>query len=476
MAEINELKHVSVATTYDLTDNFDSDKFIKMRLRVCHDGTNPNGSHFELADMTKAQDGIKNIPILANVIFDEDDQPQFGGHDMSIEKDKVNEGNYRTIYKEVPIGVIPETNNYSVEEYEGRNYVFVDGYIWRGYSNYAEDIINRDKNVKLSMEINVDEFFYNANEKVYNITDYRYTGITFLGSDYGTGMKNALATTETFAEKNYTDQMLMIMQELKDALATFNKKNSEEGGNMAMENENVMTAQPVVEGEPVVMSNENEPEVTAVPDSGSIENEVKPTTEAAEYFIKSFTYAPDDVICSLYSKIEDDCVIHSVYDNFFVYAKCKKKKNYKQVYSMEGTEVVFDGEPSEVIVSVYTQEEMDALDQMKTKYAEMEAALEELKAYKADIEKAAIDAQKSEIISKWSEILKDNEQFNALKNEVEKYSVEELETKCKCIFADTKAVFAAKVPTKETVVRIPVSVQAEQKNEPYGGLFSEYQN
>ncbi|MDY3109720.1 MAG: hypothetical protein SOW50_06350, partial [Lachnospiraceae bacterium] len=148
---------------------------------------------------------------------------------MSIEKDKVNEGNYRTIYKEVPIGVIPETNNYSVEEYEGRNYVFVDGYIWRGYSNYAEDIINRDKNVKLSMEINVDEFFYNANEKVYNITDYRYTGITFLGSDYGTGMKNALATTETFAEKNYTDQMLMIMQELKDALATFNKKNSEEG-------------------------------------------------------------------------------------------------------------------------------------------------------------------------------------------------------------------------------------------------------
>ena len=143
---------------------------------------------------------------------------------------------------------------------------------------------------------------------------------------------------------------------------------------------------------------------------------------------------------------------------------------------MEGTEVVFDGEPSEVIVSVYTQEEMDALDQMKTKYAEMEAALEELKAYKADIEKAAIDAQKSEIISKWSEILKDNEQFNALKNEVEKYSVEELETKCKCIFADTKAVFAAKVPTKETIVRIPVSVQEEQKNEPYGGLFSEYQN
>ena len=54
MAEINELKHVSVATTYDLTDNVDSDKFIKMRLRVCHDGTNPNGSHFELADMSKA--------------------------------------------------------------------------------------------------------------------------------------------------------------------------------------------------------------------------------------------------------------------------------------------------------------------------------------------------------------------------------------------------------------------------------------
>ena len=80
MSKLQELQHLSLATTYEVDETFDSDKFIKMCLRVAHDGKNPNSSSFEVSDMDNAKESIKNIPILAHVIYDEDDQPQFGGH------------------------------------------------------------------------------------------------------------------------------------------------------------------------------------------------------------------------------------------------------------------------------------------------------------------------------------------------------------------------------------------------------------
>ena len=163
MSEIKELQNVSLATTYEIDNSFDSDRFIKMRLRICHDGINPNSSFFEVENMEKAKDSIVNIPILANVIFDENNVPQFGSHDMDIEESKIAEGEYKLIYKETPIGLIPSDCNYTIEEFNDKNYVFADGYIWKSYSNYAEDIIERDKDIKLSMEILVDSFEYNSN-------------------------------------------------------------------------------------------------------------------------------------------------------------------------------------------------------------------------------------------------------------------------------------------------------------------------
>jgi hypothetical protein len=213
-----ELKHLSLATTYEVDDTFDSEKFIKLKLRVCHDGVNPNSSKFDVDDMEKSKDSMKNIPILANVIFDENDQPQFGSHDISTEPDKMHEGEYKVIYKETPIGVVPETNNHEIKQFNGKNYVFTDCFVWKNYSNYAEDIINRDKDIKLSMEIIVDNYVFDSKTQVYQIKDYRYTGITFLNNDLQTGMENAMATTGTFSLEESKEKMLVMMTELKDEL------------------------------------------------------------------------------------------------------------------------------------------------------------------------------------------------------------------------------------------------------------------
>jgi len=232
--EVKELQNASLTITYEIDNSFDSDRFIKMRLRICHDGINPNSSFFEVENMEKAKDSIANIPILANVIFDENNVPQFGSHDMEIEESKIAEGEYKLIYKETPIGLIPSDCNYTIEEFNDKNYVFADGYIWKSYSNYAEDIIERDKDIKLSMEILVDSFEYNSKDQYYKINDYRYSGITFLNNNLGTGMENALATTNSFTQNNSKEKFIIMMQELKETLDQYNINNQnniiEEGG------------------------------------------------------------------------------------------------------------------------------------------------------------------------------------------------------------------------------------------------------
>jgi hypothetical protein len=85
MAKVQELQNVSLSTTYEIDNSFDSDKFVKIWLRVAHDGINPNRSAFTLNCIEDAKESIYNIPILANVIFDENGVPQFNGHDMHIE-------------------------------------------------------------------------------------------------------------------------------------------------------------------------------------------------------------------------------------------------------------------------------------------------------------------------------------------------------------------------------------------------------
>lgn len=216
----------SLTTEYDVDSTFDSDKFLKLRMKVCHDGENYNYSSLSLDSMRNASESIKNVPVLAHVIFDDNGKPQFGGHDSYIDVDPTGENWYREVYEEVPIGVVPETNNYTIEEVEGRFYVFVDAYVWRDYSNLAEHIIKRDKEIKLSMEIKVNKYEIDQDDPIMHIIDYKYCGITFLGNHLETGMKNTKATLLDYS-KETKDNFEKLQKELSKELM-FAKNSTEE--------------------------------------------------------------------------------------------------------------------------------------------------------------------------------------------------------------------------------------------------------
>lgn len=481
--------------SYSIDKNFASDQFLKLRLRVCHDGESPNKTYFTKDTMAEANKSLEYIPLLAHVFIDENGKPVLGAHDMHIEEDKLNKGETRVVYDELPIGVVPSLadNNCTIEEYEGRNYTFVDCYLWRDYSNYAEPLVEGAENVKLSMEIDFqeDSLSYDAANERYNIAAYRYRGITLLNEKYGTGMKDALATTTNFsANEDIKSKMIILMEELQKCLREYDKNNSsEEGGKADMENEEVVVEEAMIEETEVVEEVETVEEV-AIEETMSEEpvaEEEMPSEEVVE-FEEFVEVVPEDLVCTfrishddtryaLQNLLNSICgenqflYIESVYDGYFYYADYFTGDAYKQAYKVRKDVVSFSGDPERVYREFVTQAEKDELENMRKKYAE-------LKAFKDSYDASMLKAQKDAIFAKAEYVcLSENEDFKQLIEDADKYSTEELIIKSDLLLAAyVKAVgtFSTQTENKNKIktMSVPTEKKAKKKG-PYGNLFGD---
>lgn len=484
-------KNFIMSFTVDKT--FDSDQFIKLRMRVCHDSVSPNRTSFTKEVMEEANKTLEYIPILAHVLIDkETGKPVFGSHDAHVEEDKLNDGEYKVIYDEIPIGVVPSLadNNCSIEEYDGLNYTYCDAYIWRDYSNYAEQLIEDAQDVKLSMEIDMqpDAISYDVEKEVYNISAYRYRGITLLNEKLGTGMKNAMATTMSFAaDEDLKAKMIVLMEELQQCLRDYNNQSTEEGGAEEMDN---MEMEVTETSEEIVVDNAADEEVVEevvendeFVEDDSVEedtegdeepevNDEEPVEDEEQKFELRFELSHDDIRSGLYSLLwaTHDCAwILEVYNGYFIYEDYEARKYYKQSYGVEDSNIAFSGEPVEVFNEWLTGDEMEALKKLKSDYA----ALVE---YKHGMEAAELKAQKDAIFARSEySILANDEAFVALKADAEKYSIDELSAAVKSVFADAViklGTFSAKVDEpKKTVGFNFANSENEKPAKAYGGLF-----
>ena len=448
--------------------------------------------------MAEANKSLEYIPILAHTYVDEETgKPVIGSHDMHIEEDKLNEGESRVIYDEIPIGVIPSLadNNCTIEEYKGLNYTYVDGYVWRDYANYAEQLIEDAENNKISMEIDFsdDSLSYDAANERYNIASYRYRGVTMLNEKLGTGMKDALATTTNFsASDDIKEKMIVLMEELQKCLREYNTNDSDEkGGNVNMENEEIMetTVEETVVEETVVEETTFEGEevveetVEEVVEEEPTEEEVVEEETSTEEFsegeseplVCSFRISHDDTRYGLQSLLNAMCdeshfySVLAVYDKYFYYCDYFSGDAFKQAYKVRKDTVSFSGDPEPVFTEFVTQAERDELEKLRKDYAE-------LKAFKDNYDATEIKAQKDEIFAREEySVLAEDDAFKALVAEAEKYSVEEIETKADVIFAKfvkASGEYSSKNETKKSkTLGFNFNAKPSKKKQAYGGLF-----
>ena len=233
---------VTTPSCFKVEDSSIDDRFCRVRIACMHSGENLNHSSFSTDVIRKAKDSFKNIPILANVVTYTDENGEhldYGGHDAFIEEDKFKEGQYRLIYEERVVGIVPETNNFEIvhDDETGNDFVYVDSLLYTEYGNYCVDILEaRGGITSVSAEIFTDVISYDAAREVVVVDKMRMSGITLLGESVMPAMKGANAQVFSINKEDLQSQMIKLMSELKDSLdRIYNAANtgetSEKGGN-----------------------------------------------------------------------------------------------------------------------------------------------------------------------------------------------------------------------------------------------------
>ena len=508
--------------SYSVDTTFESDKFLKIRCRVCHDGESPNKTYFTKETMEKAnKESLEYIPILAHVYVDNNGKPVIGAHDIHIEEDKLNDGETRLIYDESPIGMVPSIadNNWSIEEYNGLNYTFVDAYIWRDYSNYAEQLVEDAEHTKMSMEIDfpTEALSYDIANDRYNISSYRYRGITLLNENCGTGMKDALVTTTNFSiNDDIKTKVIVLMEELQRCLREYDIDNSKKGGISmnhfeellakygktveditfeyeGMTDEELDNKFAEVFGEDEVEDNEinNDNPVTKDPEDDNSEGSEgtpeepkiaateEPVESETEVFMRAYTLSHDDIRCALYAMLmpyeETDNTTYyicDVFDDYFVYESWCGKTAYGQAYVKDEETVSFNGERYELFREWLTASQKAELEAMRSNYSEIS---DKLKTY----EDAEVEAKKLELLNADDYAsVRDTESFAELVKDHANISFEDLQSKCDKLLLDAvksgkySAVNSTEDTTKTSKKQFTNPTVQKSKPSRYGKLFA----
>lgn len=503
----------------DVEETEDNKLFAKVR--VCHTLLNRNGSYISEESMKAAMPSLKYSPLLANIHQLDDGSWDFHSHDYHIEKDE--DGNEVVVYDEKQVGTFTADDPYlEYDEEMDKTYVIARVAIPESYTRCA-DIIREKNGTKVSCELIVYDCSYNAKEKYLQLENFEFAGCTCLGSEkdgtpIGEGMLGSKITLEDFSEENnslikFNEKMVELQARLeKLETACFNNNNSEEGGNENLNKFDELcqkygkTVEDITfdyknmsddeleakfaelfddnsgngnsdNGESGEPSNDGEGNDEGDSSSNSNEGE----DQNFEKLVRTYEISHEDIKYALYSLLApyeesdgDYYYIFNVYDSYFEYEGYYTDKNYRQGYTKDGDNITFEGERIELFRELLTASEKAELDAMRSNYAA-------LKDYKETAEKNELHSKKEAILTdeKYS-VLSENETFAELKNNMDNYSLDDLETKAKVIFADyvsSVGVFSTKPETQKSKVLYMSNSNSEKeskKKTPYGGIFEKY--
>ena len=221
--------------------NFDS-SIIPVDIKVMHDGLNSNNSTFFEEAINDASNSLKNKPILGYVQkVDGSNSKDFKGHEIEISFD---EGKTKLVYLERPLGVIPETNQYSIMEEDGKKFVFCRGYLWKEYMNDAYEVLQDSPTKSVSMEIAVDDYDVNEDGSI-NIKKYRYLGVTILGDSTRPAMDGAKLSVVGDLPNKFSTDFYEKIEELNSIISNFTSEENKPVETEEVVEETVETAEEV---------------------------------------------------------------------------------------------------------------------------------------------------------------------------------------------------------------------------------------
>lgn len=455
---MKEKKFFSLPITFtEIKDYSYDDSLVPVDIKVLHDGLNLNNSTFYEEAISDASESLKNKPILGYIKkIDGSDKEDFAGHEIEI---SIGDEGIKTIYLERPLGTVPETNNYSIQEDGDKKFVTCRGYLWKEYLNSGYEVLKDNPNKSVSMEIAVDDYDFNEDGSI-NITKYRYLGIAILGDDVQPAMSGAeLDVIGQFNEK--------FSKGFYEKIEDLNSKLEQQFGSVTDVNEEDEGGENVEETKFATYNQKREALRNAL-DSKVIRNDDGDIIEETYYWVSDFD---DNVVYVERSHWLED-------DYNFDYGK------FAYTFDEEKVEATISGEFEKMHLVWLTEEEKTKVedernqfaeikveyDEMKEKQPKMESDLEELQNYKAKIEEEQLIESQNEIFEIYNELLKDNVSYKEIKDNREDYSVEDLEKELALLYVRSNNKFSK----KEKKRNVKINIESEGTNtavSPYGDIF-----
>lgn len=506
--------HVPAKFSEEITSTFNDnipEGLMPVTLQACHIELNRNGSFISEANMTAALPSFSNRPILGHIIQKDDGSFDFDHHNMEIVEDPWNEGEQRVNYIEKPIGIIPESCNAHLEydEKKDKTYVIVNGYIFEDYGNGAAEIIRDKGGTKVSVELGIKKFSFNAEKKYLEIEDFIFMGVTALGEEVGEGMLGSnLQIADFAAPATYEKTLLEALDNLNNILSNIqiNQEKTKEGGRQSvklkellekygktpeditfetdgltdeeLENKFKDTFEETEKGD--IEEDPSEEPLEDIPKEDITDTEAQKKKRKCSIEINDRSYnfaislneklfALENLVNATYSESDNAYYCIQAYDTYVVMIDYWTGKSYKQNYSNDNNSYSLSGDRVEVFARYVTSDEDKALDDMRSKYSILE---EKLSKYMEEEEKA----KKEKIFaSDEYELIKDSDEFKTIVNEAENHSSEDIQKKCDSLllsYVKSHKAFAANTPTKKVHTK-RVGAQKGKDYSPYGSLFSE---
>lgn len=505
--------------------NDDMPGMLKLKLKNCHIDTNRNGSHISKENMEKAMPTLKYRPILAYIHELPDGTKDFYAHNVQIEEDE--DGDAQVVYLEKQVGCFTAENPWlEYDEEMDKTYVMAYAVIPEEYTE-AADIIRRKNGTKVSTELVINELSYNAKEKYLDLIDFYFGATTLLGKDgegreIGEGMLGARADISDFCHKEpvytFQDKMIEVLDKLNTTLSNFNNNSKEKGCDKMGKFEELLqqynvTAEDITfeieglsdeeleakfkeafednmsTGDDSSVNEETENVSTSENDDGEVSSSeftYKKTCSVDEdgNMTVSFEISHEDIRGALYTLLEvyeqednEWYWVTNVFDNYFIFENWDGNKLYRQSYAVDGDNVSLSGDRQEVFKMILTESEKLAIEKMREDYAVLETEYNELKTFKDNYDAAQVKAQKDAIFARDEySVLAEDEAFKTLMADAAKFSVEEVESKVKSIFADfviKTGEFSAKKDDKKIgAMHFSTKSVDEANKKPYGSLFN----
>ena len=519
---------VAVGLEGSLSFNKDTDKdgLVKAHLKAAHVGKNRNRSQITYSSMKKNLKSIKNRPILAYIHQLEIDGEQknvFGWHAM-------HEGeNGEIVYDEIPVGHVPTDAKPELvyDADKDKEYIETDAYLYEGYTKAPEILMDADGQCPVSVEIDVYDFSYDAKEKILNIDDFVFKGITILGyyEDGSTvepameganisllnfnvdkatfeidqnSMKggkddmglfeqlleqyNVTAEDITFEHDNLTDEELkakfeeMFGNAEADPTPESNFEDNPESGDEGAEGDDSEG-----EAEPEEPETDPEPEADEGEDGAQDDDEpVKKIDNSIAYSVngKEFAVSLNDKIYALstlvndaYSEADNTYYNVIVYDKELVMVDIWAGSAYRQSYGERAGVFSLKGDRIPVHAIYVTDTEEAEIENMRSKYSAMSDEL-------AKYQQAEEDSRKEAIINSedWNDI-SGSAEFAEIKAKASEYSADEIQAKCDALLlsyakSNSKKTHVAKDTNqhKFSLFRVPEGKSADS-NKRYGNIF-----